>query len=144
MDIYDCLRASKPQHSSDTLQLQAELDAHLVCIKQSSTNSSTNHITNNAANQLQAELDAHVMSTKKQHTVASVAEIDYSIDHWSLQSTQTLPPVTWAPMDKFSSRSAHSTGKIQGHGYVRYDEGMILRPLTITYQQLEHSKRQLS
>jgi len=133
MDIYNCLRASKPRYPSDTLQLQAELDAHLVCIGQPSDSL-----------QLQVELNAHVVLIEQQHTATSAPEIDYSVDHWSLESTQTLPPVTWAPMDKFSSRSAHSTGRVQGHGYVRYDEAMILRPLTITYQQLEHSKRQLS
>lgn len=144
MGTYNYFRASKPRHPNDAHQLQRELDAHLASLGQPNTNPSTDLITNNASSHLQAELNAHVVSIEQQQAIASVAHIDYSIDHWSLESTQTLPHVTWAPIDKFSTRPAQRTGRVHGHGYVRYDEAMILRPLTTTYQQLDHTKRQLA
>ena len=144
MGIHDYIRACKPRHPNDSHQLQRELDAHLASIEQPCTNPFTELIANNASSQLQAELNAHVVSIEQQQTIAPAAHVGYSTDHWLLESTQTLPHVTWAPMDKFSTSPAQRTGRIHGHSYVRYDEAMILRPLTTTYQQLDRTKLQLA
>ena len=96
--------------------------------------------TDDANNQLQAELDAHNASLELEPANGA----DYSISHWVLKSTKTLPKITWAPMDKFPSRQVMQTRRTYGHGYVRYDEAMILRPQRVTTQQLESTRRRLA
>lgn len=105
---------------------------------------STDLVADDASNQLQAELDAHLTVVESEHTAASAAQLDYSIDHWVLESTQTLPQVTWAPADEFPSAPSTQTQRTYGCRYVRSDEAMILRPLTITSQQLDSTGRQLA
>ncbi len=105
---------------------------------------SRDHSADNSAVQLQAELDAHLVSIGRGHTEASTSSVDYSIDHWAVESAQSLPHVTWAPMDRFPNRSVKQTQWIHGHGYIRYDDAMILRPLGVTTRQLEFARRRLA
>jgi len=102
------------------------------------------HTADGAGDQMQRELDAY-LALKEQESVARSAEYtDNSFDQWALESTQTLPAVTWAPMDRFQNRTPKQTQRTYGHGYVRYDEAMILRPRGVTRQQLEFTRRQLA
>jgi len=122
MSIFDYFRVTKAQTLTPTPNYAAEY----------------------ARDQIQRESDAYLASKEQENGARSVESTDNSFDQWVLESTQTLPAVVWAPMDKFPSRPAKQTKRICGHGYFRYDEAMILRPRSVTMQQLESTGRRFA
>lgn len=122
MSIFDYFRVAKAQTLTPTPDYTAD----------------------SAGDQMQRELDAYLALTEQESVARSTEYTDNSFDQWVLESTQTLPAVTWAPMDRFPSRTPKQIQRAYGHGYVRHDEVMILRPRGVTTQQLEFTRRQLA
>ena len=138
--------ATRPKAQPNVTGDQADVDvqihppaagSYITCINGCSSNDGADA----AASQLQAELYAHLIfiAAGEAGTTATADHTNHSMRGWIMESTQVLPRLTWAAMDRYSPQPRHTTHLrgFHGHVYVREDEAMILRPRTVIAQEFE-------